>query len=96
MLELTATAAATLTSVRSRSGHPDHFGVRIFRSVTSDAQAVQFDFDFVEGPQPGDQVGEAEATRFYVAPEVAQPLDNAVLDAEDTPEGTQLILKPRG
>jgi Fe-S cluster assembly iron-binding protein IscA len=94
MLELTPTAAASLTSLRSRSGFPDNFGIRIFRSVTSDAQAgVQF--DFVEGPQPDDQVGETEATQFYVAPEVAQPLDNAVLDAEDTPEGTQLILKPR-
>jgi Fe-S cluster assembly iron-binding protein IscA len=94
MLELTATAATTLASVRSRSGRPDHFGVRIFQSVTPDAQAA-VQFDFVEGPQPGDQVGEAEATPFYVAPEVAQRLDNAVLDAEDTPEGTQLILKPR-
>lgn len=93
MLELTATAAATLASLRSRSGLPDHFGVRIFQSVTDAQAGVQF--DFVEGPQPGDQVGEAEATRFYVAPEVAQPLDNTVLDAEDTPEGTQLILKAR-
>jgi Fe-S cluster assembly iron-binding protein IscA len=94
MLELTATAAATLSDLRSQTGFPDNFGVRIFRSVTPDAQAgVQF--DFVEGPEPDDQVGEAEATPFYVAPEVAQPLDNAVLDAEDTPEGTQLILKPR-
>lgn len=94
MLELTPTAAATLANLRSQSGLPDNFGVRVFRSTTPDAPAA-VQFDLVAGPQEGDQIGKTEAVEFYVAPEVAQPLDNAVLDAVDTPEGTELTLKPR-
>jgi hypothetical protein len=34
-----------------------------------------------------------EETRYFVAPEVAAPLADAVLDAEPTAEGPQLTLK---
>lgn len=94
MLELTPTAAASLASARTQLGLPDHFGVRIFRSVSTNAHTA-FEIDFVEGPKEGDQVGDVEPTPFYVAAEVAQPLENAVLDAKETEEGTELILRQR-
>lgn len=94
MLELTPTAAATLANLRSQSGLPDDFGVRVFRSTSPDRPAA-VQFDLVAGPHEGDQIGKTEAIEFYVAPEVAQPLDNAVLDAVDSPEGTELTLKQR-
>ena len=58
----------------------------------SDGKAA-FAFDFVETPKDGDEVGEVEETRYFVAPEVAAPLADAVLDAEPTAEGPQLTLK---
>src|SRR5690349_15334512 len=91
MLQLTESAATTLADTRSQIGVPDHFGLRIFRGV-SDGKAA-FAFDFVEAPEDGDEVGEVEETRYFVAPEVAAPLAAAVLDAEPTPEGPQLTLK---
>jgi Fe-S cluster assembly iron-binding protein IscA len=93
MLQVTQSAAITLADTRSQIGIPDHFGLRIFRGV-SDGQSA-FAFDFVEQPQDGDQVGETEETRFFVAPEVAAPLADAVLDAEPTTDGPQLTLKRR-
>lgn len=83
MLQVTSRAATTLADARAQIGAPDHFGVRVFASVTPEAKSA-FQFDFVEGPVEGDQVGETEGTRFFVAPEVAEPLENAVLDAEET------------
>src|SRR5437764_134898 len=91
MLQLTESAATTLADTRSEIGVPQHFGLRIFRGV-SDGKAA-FAFDFVEAPEDGDEVGEVEETRYFVAPEVAAPLADAVLDAEPTAEGTQLTLK---
>jgi Fe-S cluster assembly iron-binding protein IscA len=91
MLQLTESAATTLADTRSQIGIPDHFGLRIFRGTT-DGKAA-FAFDFVEQPEDGDEVGEMEETRYFVAPEVAAPLADAVLDAEPTTEGPQLTLK---
>jgi hypothetical protein len=58
----------------------------------SDGKAA-FAFDFVEEPEDGDEVGEVEQTRYFVAPEVAAPLADAILDTEPTTEGAQLTLK---
>jgi Fe-S cluster assembly iron-binding protein IscA len=91
MLQVTESAAATLADTRSRIGVPDHFGLRIYRGQTDGRSA--FAFDFVEEPQDGDQVGEMEQTRYFVAPEVATPLADAVLDTEPTDDGAQLTLK---
>ena len=91
MLQLTESAATTLADTRSQIGVPHHFGLRIFRGV-SDGKGA-FAFDFVEAPEDGDEVGEVEETRYFVAPEVSAPLADAVLDAEPTAEGPQLTLK---
>ena len=91
MLQVTTSAATTLSDARTQVGLPDHFGIRIFRGVTDGRSA--FEFDFVEEPEDGDEVGEIQDTRYYVAPEVARPLANAVLDAEETTQGPQLTLK---
>ncbi len=91
MLQVTESAAATLADTRSRIGIPDHFGLRIFRGQTDGRSA--FAFDFVEEPQDGDEVGETQQTRYFVAPEVAGPLADAVLDAEPEAEGAELTLK---
>jgi Fe-S cluster assembly iron-binding protein IscA len=71
MLQVTESAATTLADTRSQIGIPDHFGLRVFRGV-SDGKAA-FAFDFVEEPEDGDEVGEVEQTRYFVAPEVAAP-----------------------
>lgn len=91
MLQVTEIAATALADTRSRIGVPDHFGLRIFRGST-DGKST-FAFDFVEEPEQNDEVGEMEQTRYFVAPEVAAPLADAVLDAETTAEGPQLTLK---
>jgi Fe-S cluster assembly iron-binding protein IscA len=83
MLQVTSTAATTLEAARAENGLPEHFGVRISAASANSNQAV-FQFGFVEGPLAGDQVTETEGPRVFVAEEVAAPLDNAVLDVEET------------
>ncbi len=93
MLQLTNSAAAALADARSEIGLPDHYGLRVFRGYTDGKSAFQF--GFVEKPEEGDEVGETHETRFFVAPEVAGPLADAVLDTEETNQGRQLTLKPQ-
>ncbi len=90
MLQVTSQAAQTLNRAREREGFPENFGVRIFaapgpesNSHSTPSQAV-FGFGFVDGPQDGDEIGEAEGTTYYVAPEVSAPLTDVVLDVAES------------
>lgn len=87
MLQMTTEAAATLSRARAQEGLPEHFGVRIFAAPDpglNSSNRPAFGFGFVESPEAGDAVGEAEGTTYYVAPEVAPVLDDVVLDVADT------------
>jgi Fe-S cluster assembly iron-binding protein IscA len=83
MLQVTSTAATTLAAARAQNGLPEHFGVRISATAANTSQPA-FQFGFVEEALEGDQIREAEGTRVFVAPEVADSLDNAILDVEET------------
>lgn len=85
MLQMTSKAATTLSRARAQNGLPDHFGVRIFPNKTGDTNsASNYRFGFVEGPEEGDAIGQAEGTSYYVAPEVAEPLNDVVLDVAES------------
>ena len=87
MLQVTSHAAEAITRTREKEGLPDHFGVRIFAAPApseNSAQKAVFGFGFVDGPQEGDAVGETDGTNYYVAPEVADELDDVVLDATES------------
>lgn len=47
----------------------------------------------VAGPQAGDAPTEASDLEVFVAPELATPLEFAVLDARETPQGAQVFLR---
>ncbi|HEV8627459.1 MAG TPA: hypothetical protein VG034_23730 [Acidimicrobiia bacterium] len=100
MLQLTSQAAATLSRAREKEGLPEHFGVRIFAAPdpsTNSHQTTQrsvYGFGFVEGPQEGDAVGRTDETPYFVAPEVADSLDDVVLDVADS--GNLVLTRPTG
>jgi Fe-S cluster assembly iron-binding protein IscA len=87
MLQVTSQAAQTLNRAREKEGLPENFGVRIFAAPDPSAnsqQATVYGFGFVDGPQQGDAVGQTDGTPYYVAPEVADSLNDVVLDVADT------------
>ena len=87
MLQLTSQAASTINQTREKEGLPEHFGVRIFAAPdpTSNSQSrTVYGFGFVDGPQDGDAVGETDGTPYFVAPEVADSLDDVVLDVAES------------
>jgi Fe-S cluster assembly iron-binding protein IscA len=87
MLQVTSQAAQTLNRAREKEGLPENFGVRIFAAPDPSAnshQASVYGFGFVDGPQAGDSVGQTDGTSYFVAPEVADSLNDVVLDVADT------------
>jgi Fe-S cluster assembly iron-binding protein IscA len=96
MLALTPRAAAVLAETRTRRGLPNTGGLRISAPASdSNGDGAAYHLSFVADPGPADVVVEGGTTRVFVAPEVAQPLEWAVLDAEETAYGRRLILRSR-
>ena len=92
MLQVSDSAAAVLQEARTAQDLPDTYGVRISGAATP-AGELEVALGFEEGPNENDQVTEQAGTRIFVAPEVAEPLADTVLDLEDTPSGPQLAIR---
>jgi Fe-S cluster assembly iron-binding protein IscA len=94
MLQLSSSAAAALDQARDEQDVPDSFGLRVSAQPGPDGQTA-LGLGFAEAPAEGDQVSEQAGTELYVAPEVAEPLADSLIDVEDTPQGLQLVVKPQ-
>ena len=92
MLQLSSRAASLLDQARESQGIPEHFGVRVYGEPAPEG-GTAIGIAFTETPEQGDEVGEQDGTNLFVAPEVAEPLSAALLDAEESPEGVRLTLK---
>lgn len=91
MLRITQQAAVLLTEARDGAGAPENFGVRFFADM-GDQATPQIGLSFVPAPNEGDQVTEQEGLAVYVAPEVAEPLDAAVIDVKPVNGAPQLVV----
>lgn len=94
MLQLSSNAVIVLEQAREQQELPDSFGVRVSAQPGPEGQ-TGLAIGFAEEPLEGDEVSETSGPELYIAPEVAEPLSDAVIDVEDTPQGQQLVLKPQ-
>ena len=96
MLQVSDAAVSVLKREILHEGDPlqeeTATAVRLQTAVTSDGQQA-LSIQPVSGPLTGDVPTEAEDLDVFVAAELAVPLDAAVLDARETPEGSQLFLR---
>lgn len=97
MLSITSNAAQVVSSIRQEQGVPDGFGLRVYAQQGTEGTAVQL--AFTKEPSEGDQIGDSEGVKLFVAPELTEPLSDSVIDVEKTPDGAAgLVLKqtPQG
>ena len=92
MIKITHDAAAVLTDARNASGLPEQYGVR-FYLVPNPEKGQALGFDFVEHPEPQDEVADQEGLPVYVAQEVSSVVSGSTLDAKKTDGGAQLVLR---
>jgi Fe-S cluster assembly iron-binding protein IscA len=69
--------------------------VRFF-AKSADQSGTELGLDFVAQPADGDQVSEQEDLPVYVAADVAEPLNQAVIDAKAVDGLPQLVIDPQG
>jgi Fe-S cluster assembly iron-binding protein IscA len=93
-LALTAGAAAVVAEERRRRGVPVDYAVRISQGRSDNGRGPTYVLRFSAAPRPDDVVVASATVRLFIAPDVIGPLDDAVLDAEDTGEGRRLVLRP--
>lgn len=94
MLKISSRAADVLMEARSAAELPQEYGLRL--SATASAEGPRLGIGFVPGPAAGDQVSEQEGMKVYVAPEVAEPLADALIDVQPGEGGPELIVRPQG
>lgn len=90
MLQISDGAVTVLDEARETQGVPETFGVRVFGQRDVEGR-VQVHLAFTEEPEEGDHVIEESGTEIYLAPEVAEPLQTAVIDVE----GSELVIRPQ-
>jgi iron-sulfur cluster assembly protein len=88
MLQITSRAARALNEEKSHQGIPDSFGLRVQQDRSDSTVGLRL--EFTAAPVPGDEVGETEGVRVFVAPEVADVLAGQAIDAS---EDSRLVLR---
>jgi iron-sulfur cluster assembly protein len=87
MLTFTETATATIEELTSRPGLPDTNGLRISSNTGSPAEST-LAVTLTAAPAPDDQVIELPRSKVYLEPEAADLLDDKVLDANVSEDGS--------
>jgi Fe-S cluster assembly iron-binding protein IscA len=93
MLQVTEAAVSVFQEILQREEVSG--GAIRLAPVTGPTGESEIGIQTVEGPRQGDAPTEAAHLDVFVAEDLAQPLDAAVLDAEETEGGTKLVLRPR-
>ena len=92
MLTITQKATDKLVETRQSAGAPDSYGVRLFVAMPPAGGQPSLAIAFVPEAEPGDQVMEKEGMTAYVAPEVADALEDATIDVSAENGMEQLVV----
>ncbi|MFI8593795.1 Fe-S cluster assembly protein HesB [Microbacterium sp. NPDC078428] len=85
MLTLTENAATAVRSIVSQVPEGENGGLRIRGNGTPEAG---FELQIASSPEPEDSVVEQGAARVFLEPAAATELDDKVLDAEVSQDGS--------
>jgi Fe-S cluster assembly iron-binding protein IscA len=95
MLQMTDRAADLLRNLRNEASLPESAGVRVY-SETAPSGEPTLSIGFTPEPMPTDLVSDHAGLRLFVAPEIAEPLADAVMDVIAEDGESQLIFRPAG
>ncbi len=92
MLTITEKAAQKLIETREQTGTPDTYAVRLSVALPEGETQPSLALSFAPEAQPGDQVTEQQGLTAYIAPAVAEALDDATLDVSARDGAEQLVV----
>lgn len=92
MLQITGAAQDAMRQMRSQSEAPEEAAIRIQLMSAGEQQGLGL--AFTSGPEQDDaQVADEDDLKVYVSPDLVEPLSDAVIDAQATDQGTQLLVR---
>ena len=91
MVRISTSAVALIEEDRRKRGFPKSGCVRIFVEDREDGPDIRM--AYVDDPESGDRKLEEHDTRFYLAPEVIQPLEGVIIDASKQDPPRIVILR---
>jgi Fe-S cluster assembly iron-binding protein IscA len=95
MLTVTPAAAAAVATLLENPDLPEGASVRLQRGVDAGGGSA-IGIAVVSGPEPDDEpVPAVEDRDVFLAPDVAELLDDQVLDAEVAEEQVSFVLRPQ-
>jgi Fe-S cluster assembly iron-binding protein IscA len=94
MLKITDTAASAFRDILAQDDVKGR-AIRLVPERKSDGQGG-ISLEAVDGPAPADAQAQARGVSVAVAPELAPTLDDAVLDAKPTQQGTEFFIRAQG
>jgi Fe-S cluster assembly iron-binding protein IscA len=89
MIQITPQAVQHLLHLRKERGFRDADGARFVRN------AGRLGVTFTPAPENGDRVVDAGGMSLFVAPDIADRLDQSVVDARREDGRTLLVARPR-
>ena len=92
MMELSENAAAALENLRESQGVPEDQGTRLTAERAQEGN-LALRLEFVEDIPDTDQVIEQAGTEVHLDAKVAGPLEDAVMDVQDTEEGLAFVFR---
>jgi len=87
MLVLTESAAEVVKALTATPDAPEGAGLRIASSAADSANPGGLQVSAAPGPDPNDQILDADGAHIYLEPQAAVFLDDKVLDAEVDADG---------
>lgn len=93
MLQVTDKAVSVFKQVLEK-GAPEADGIRLVQNQQPDGR-VTVGIEMIDKPEPSDEAAQARGLTIVVAKDLAPDLENAVLDAEETPTGADLFVRPQ-
>lgn len=93
MLQVTDRAVSVFRKVLE-NGSPEAEGIRLVQNQQADGR-MTVGVEMIREPEPTDEAAQARGLTIVVQKELAPDLEDAVLDAEETPTGADLVVRPQ-
>lgn len=91
-MQLTENAAAALENLREAQGIPDGRENRL-TAEQGPTGGLALRLEFVENVSDEDEIVEKAGTEIYLDPQVVSPLEDTMMDVEDTDEGLAFVFR---
>src|SRR5262245_22413020 len=91
MLQVTDRAVSVFKKVLENG---DQEGIRLVQNQQADGR-MTVGVEMIREPAPSDEAAQARGLTVVVAKDLAPQLEDAVLDAEETPSGADLFVRPQ-